>query len=120
MASRSKSEALLAGRIFDDRGNRMTPSHARKGGITYRYYVSSALIQGQAEGAVSISRASAAELDALVVDAVRNHFNESAPRDDRELISAHLSRCATSAAASVKSSGAIRCGERMVCDVDMK
>ena len=25
-----KSEALLAGRIFDDRGNRMTPSHARK------------------------------------------------------------------------------------------
>jgi site-specific DNA recombinase len=25
-----RSEALLAGRIFDDRGNRMTPSHVRK------------------------------------------------------------------------------------------
>jgi len=36
-AARMKSEALLTGRIFDDRGNRMTPSHARKGGIKYRY-----------------------------------------------------------------------------------
>jgi hypothetical protein len=27
---RMKSEALLTGRILDDRGNRMTPSHARK------------------------------------------------------------------------------------------
>ena len=35
-----KSEALLAGRIFDDRGNRMSPSHARKRGIKYRYYLS--------------------------------------------------------------------------------
>ena len=31
-ATRMKSEALLAGRIFDDRGNRMTPSHVRKAG----------------------------------------------------------------------------------------
>src|SRR5207247_735611 len=30
-AARMKSEALLIGRIFDDRGNRMSPSHARKG-----------------------------------------------------------------------------------------
>src|SRR6202142_3084461 len=29
---RKASEALLTGRIFDDRSNRMTPSHARKGG----------------------------------------------------------------------------------------
>src|SRR5215831_12751839 len=29
-AARTKSEALLIGRIFDDRGNRMSPSHARK------------------------------------------------------------------------------------------
>jgi len=38
---------LLAGRIFDDRGNRMTPSHVRKRGIKYRYYLSAALLQGQ-------------------------------------------------------------------------
>src|SRR6516164_1020501 len=39
-AARMKSEALLIGRIFDDRGNRMSPSHARKGGVKYRYYLS--------------------------------------------------------------------------------
>ena len=44
---RTTSEALLAGRLFDDRGYRMTPSHARKGAIKYRYYISSALVQGQ-------------------------------------------------------------------------
>ena len=46
-AARMKSEALLIGRIFDDRGNRMSPSHARKRGIKYRYYLSSALLQGR-------------------------------------------------------------------------
>jgi site-specific DNA recombinase len=44
---RNTSEALLTGRIFDDRGNRMTPSHARKGGMKYRYYLSSALLHGR-------------------------------------------------------------------------
>ncbi len=44
--TRMKSEALLVGRIFDDRGNRMSPSHAGKRGIKYRYYLSSALLQG--------------------------------------------------------------------------
>jgi len=51
-----KSEALLAGRIFDGRGNRMSPSHARKRGIKYRYYLSTALIQGRVERAGSIRR----------------------------------------------------------------
>src|SRR5207253_5177575 len=33
---RSNSESLLIGRIYDDSGNRMTPSHVRKRGIKYR------------------------------------------------------------------------------------
>src|SRR5438552_15311774 len=41
--TRLKSDALLAGRIFDARGNRMSPSHARKRGVNYRYYLSSSL-----------------------------------------------------------------------------
>jgi site-specific DNA recombinase len=32
-ATRMASEALLTGRIFDDRGNLMSPSHARKGSV---------------------------------------------------------------------------------------
>src|SRR5712691_2411390 len=53
-AARAKSESLLIGRIYDDRGNRMSPSHARKQGIRYRYYVSSPPLHGQAERAGSV------------------------------------------------------------------
>ena len=62
--TRMRSEALLAGRIFDDRGNRMTPSHARKRGMKYRYYLSSALLQGQPERAGAVNRIPAAEIEA--------------------------------------------------------
>src|SRR6185295_10375481 len=45
--ARQQSQSLLMGRIFDERGNRMTPSYAVKNAIRYRYYISAALIQGQ-------------------------------------------------------------------------
>jgi hypothetical protein len=35
----AESPAILMGRIFDDRGNRMTPSHSNKAGVRYRYYM---------------------------------------------------------------------------------
>ena len=91
-ATRMKSEALLAGRIFDDRGNRMTPSHARKRGIKYRYYLSSTLLQGQAERSGSVRRIPATEIDALVIRSVRDHLKPSAPIDDRSLVDTHVAR----------------------------
>jgi site-specific DNA recombinase len=39
------SPAVLSGRLFDDRGNRMSPSHTDKDGARYRYYVSQAVLQ---------------------------------------------------------------------------
>jgi site-specific DNA recombinase len=60
-AKRAASDALLLGRIFDDRGNRMTPSATKKGAIHYRYYVSSVLAQGRTSEAGSVRRVSASE-----------------------------------------------------------
>ena len=91
-ATRMKSDALLAGRIYDDRGNRMSPSHASKRGIKYRYYLSSALIQGRPNKAGSIRRVSAPELEAHVVRSLRKHLKLSAPIDDRTLINLHVTR----------------------------
>jgi DNA invertase Pin-like site-specific DNA recombinase len=91
-AARMKSEALLAGRIFDDRGNRMSPSHARKRGIKYRYYLSSALLNGEAERSGSIRRVPAVEIEALVVKSVRAHLKLSAPFDDQSLVNTHVVR----------------------------
>ncbi|MGC1948467.1 MAG: recombinase family protein [Pseudolabrys sp.] len=91
-AARMKSEALLAGRIFDDRGNRMTPSHACKRGIKYRYYLSSTLLQGQAERSGSVRRIPATEIEALVIRSVRDRLKPSAPIDDRSLVDTHVAR----------------------------
>ena len=91
-AARAKSEALLAGRIYDDRSNRMSPSHVRKRGIKYRYYLSSALLQGDAERAGSIRRVPAAEIEALVMRSVRGHLKPPDPIDDRSLVDTHVVR----------------------------
>src|SRR6516165_7048410 len=88
----TKSEGLLIGRLFDDRGNRMSPSHARKGHVTYRYYLSSALFQGTAERAGSVRRVPAPEIEALVVKSVRDHLKPAQPIDDRSLVHTHLAR----------------------------
>jgi site-specific DNA recombinase len=90
--TRMKSEALLAGRIFDDRGNRMSPSHARKGGIKYRYYLASALLQGAPEQAGSVPRVPALEIEALVSKSVRDHLKLPASTHDRSLIDNHIVR----------------------------
>ncbi len=91
-ASGMKSEALLAGRIYDDAGNRMSPSHSRKGNIKYRYYLSSALLNGAAEQAGSICRVPAMEVEATVVTAVREHLKASPAIDDRSLVDLHVAR----------------------------
>ena len=80
------------GRIFDDRGNRMTPSYASKKGKRYRYYLSSALSQGRAEHAGSVRRVPAPEIETLVIDAVRKRLKENTPTTDYDLINANIGR----------------------------
>ena len=87
-----KSDALLVGRIFDDRGNRMSPSHARKRGVKYRYYLSSALLEGRHDQSGSTRRIPAAEIEALVIRSVREHLELSDAIDDKTLVSTHIER----------------------------
>ena len=54
MARGSATEGLLAGKLFDDRGNRMSPTWARKRSKRWRYYVSQAALQGDKSKAGSI------------------------------------------------------------------
>ena len=64
------SDALLVGKLFDDRGNRMTPTWARKGSKRWRYYVSQAVLQGDKTKAGSVARVSAPEIENKIVDAI--------------------------------------------------
>jgi site-specific DNA recombinase len=86
--TRQASEALLVGKLFDDRGNRMSPSWARKGSKRWRYYVSQAALQGDKSRAGSVVRVSATVLEALVGGAVGNNSlgRAASQADIRELI----------------------------------
>jgi hypothetical protein len=53
------------------RGNPMSPSHANKKGVRYRYYVSHALLQNRKAKAGSVARVSAPDVEALVCNAVK-------------------------------------------------
>ena len=58
--------SLLAGLIYDDSGQRMTPSHANKKGTRYRYYVSQALVSGIRRSAPRARRVPASDVERLV------------------------------------------------------
>jgi site-specific DNA recombinase len=73
--SYTASGALLAGLIYDDRGNRMSPTHVSKGRVRYHYYQSSVLAHGLKARAGTVCRVPAAEIEAVVTNAVRKHCN---------------------------------------------
>ena len=68
--TRQSSDALLAGKLYDDGGNRMSPTWARKGFKHWRYYVSQAALQGDLSKAASILRVPAADVETLVAEAL--------------------------------------------------
>ncbi len=91
------SPALLTGRLFDNRGGRMSPTHSNKRGARYRYYVSQAVLQKKPQAPGLVSRVPAAEIETLVVAALRIHLNASGagqqlPDSDRDLVEHHVER----------------------------
>src|SRR5262245_59749435 len=92
------SAALLTGYLYDDRDNRMSPTHANKKGAHYRYYVSQALLQNRKAEAGSIARVPAPEVESLICDGVRRQLaaiGRAEPANsltDRELIERHVAR----------------------------
>jgi DNA invertase Pin-like site-specific DNA recombinase len=92
VATRSSSDALLTGKIYDDRGNRMSPSHARKNGVRYRYYVSLPLLRGEPAHVGSVHRVSAADIEAVIGKALHQELNAPPTSDHRELVRSHVAR----------------------------
>jgi site-specific DNA recombinase len=69
-AARSQTPSLLRGLIFGPTGVAMSPSHTRKMGRLYRYYVSQAVLKQGAEDC-PIGRVPAAEIEKIVIDQTR-------------------------------------------------
>jgi site-specific DNA recombinase len=69
--TRAQTPALLKGLIFGPTGRAMTPAHTRRSGKLYRYYVSTHVLQGEAD-ACTVRRIPAAEIESAVVDQLRS------------------------------------------------
>jgi hypothetical protein len=69
--NRSQTTALLRGLIFGTDGRAMSPTHTRRRGRLYRYYIAQAVLKGISGGSDIVRRVSAAEIEALVVGQVR-------------------------------------------------
>ena len=89
---RCQSGALLMGKLYDDRGNRMSPSFSVKNGVRYRFYVSSALLRGRKSEAGSLARISAARIEAAILEAIRKQTPADLTAPDSGLIETHVER----------------------------
>lgn len=69
-------EMLLAGKLYDDAGNRMTPSTVRRGNQSWRYYVSQAVLQHEENKAGTVKRVSASALEKAVMEALIPHLSK--------------------------------------------
>jgi site-specific DNA recombinase len=67
---RQSTNALLLGKLFDDRGNLMTPTWSRRGSKRWSYYVSQAILRGDKANAGSVARVSAPEIERRVIEAI--------------------------------------------------
>jgi len=68
--SRGQAASLLRGLLFGADGRALSPTHTRKKGRLYRYYVSQSVLQGGANDA-TYRRLPAGEIEAVVMAQVR-------------------------------------------------
>ena len=62
----AKEPSLLAGMLFDEKNNRLTPAHANKGKKRYRYYLNQALHKGDKDKAGFVRRLPAREIETMI------------------------------------------------------
>jgi len=69
--STAVAPSLMAGLVYDDSGERMSPTHANKKGTRYRYYVSQSLIKsGRPRASEAACRVPAADLESIIEDRI--------------------------------------------------
>jgi site-specific DNA recombinase len=71
----TKEPSLLTGVLFDEAGERLTPTWSVKKGTRYRYYVSASFVTGANATRSTRRRIPAGNLEAIVVDRLRTFFS---------------------------------------------
>ncbi len=66
--------SLLAGKLFDETGDRLTPSHSRKNGKRLRYYISGRLVTDRSQKHSDAWRLPAEQLKSLLAEVIRQYL----------------------------------------------
>jgi len=74
--STAADPSLLTGLLFDDQGNRLTPTHAKKGERRYRYYIAQPLIETIRDFSPASLRLPARELENAVIGAIESMLTD--------------------------------------------
>jgi len=69
--ARTKQPSLLTGMIFDEAGERLTPTWSVKKGTRYRYYMSTSLVTGAGRSRSRRRRIPAGNLETVVLNRLR-------------------------------------------------
>ena len=73
--SRHKAtRSLLVGKLFDETGDRLTPSHSRKNGKRLRYYISRRLVKDRSRKHPDAWRLPADQVEGLLAELVGQHL----------------------------------------------
>lgn len=67
-----KNPSLLAGKLFDDKKNYMSPIHSNTRNRKYRYYLSQAIIQHRRQDAGTVSKIPAGEIEKVVIQKIKD------------------------------------------------
>lgn len=71
----SKAPSLLTGLLFDESGERLTPTWSVKKGKRYRYYVSTSLVKGGTRAPSTQQRIPAGDLEVIVIERLRKFLS---------------------------------------------
>ena len=77
-AKQKATRSFLAGNLFDETGDRLTPSHSRKNGKRLRYCISRRLVTDRSRKHPDAWRLPTEQLEGLLSDSVLQHLKRSA------------------------------------------
>lgn len=75
--AKSSSNSILSGKIFDDKDNKMTPSHSNTRKRKYRYYVSQPTLKNNKTSSGSIDKIPAGEIEKFVIQEIKEFLTDT-------------------------------------------
>jgi len=73
----AKAPSLLAGLLYDSRGNPMSPTHATKGEKRYRYYISQAVLKFEKHKEGDVLRVPAESVELVCIAQLKSFLNNA-------------------------------------------